>query len=202
MRISSVCNALIGKCYFDRKIGFFVPKICLPANYDQERYHLMPEYSVAHIRRRYIDYLISVQKYSSDVIAQYGIDLSDEFPLVENNYQAKVLPNIDRSMWLCESYTSNEDAEIERVYHNFQTVFENERRITLFQALTEHSNPFFVKHNDVRNNQFISKVHRFNEDHNLEEEYIWFEMEFLRIYAILWCREYNYCFIDDIKSDI
>lgn len=202
MRISSVCNALIGKCYFDRKIGFFVPKICLPANYDQERYHLMPEYSVAHIRRRYIDYLISVQKYSSDVIVQYGIDLSDEFPLVENNYQAKVLPNIDRSMWLCESYTSNEDAEIEQVYHNFKTVFENERRITLFQALTEHSNPFFVKHNDVRNNQFISKVHRFNEDHNLEEEYIWFEMEFLRIYAILWCREYNYCFIDDIKSDI
>ena len=101
MRISSVCNALIGRCYFDRKIGFFVPKICLPANYDQERYHLMPEYSVAHIRRRYIDYLISVQKYSSDVIVQYGIDLSDEFPLVENNYQAKVLPNIDRSMWLC-----------------------------------------------------------------------------------------------------
>lgn len=202
MRISSVCNALIGRCYFDRKIGFFVPKICLPANYDQERYHLMPEYSVAHIRRRYIDYLISVQKYSSDVIVQYGIDLSDEFPLVENNYQAKVLPNIDRSMWLCESYTSNEDAEIERVYRNFQTVFENERRITLFQALTERSNPFFVKHNDVRNNQFISKVHRFNEDHNLEEEYIWFEMEFLRIYAILWCREYNYCFIDDIKSDI
>ena len=25
-------------------------------------------------------------------------------------------------------------------------------------------------------------------------------MEFLRIYAILLCRKYNYCFIDDIKS--
>lgn len=202
MRISSVCSALIRKCYFDRKIGYFVPKVCLPADYDEERYHLMPEYSVAHIRRRYVDYLISVQKYSGDVISQYGIDLSDDFPLVERNYLQRKLPNTDCSMWLCESCMSNEDAEIERLYLSFKKIFENERKMTLFQALTEYANPLFAEQKDDRSSQFIGKVHRFNEDHHLEEEYTLFEMEFLRIYAILWCREYNYRFIDDMRIDV
>lgn len=202
MRISSVCSALIGKCYFDRKIGYFVPKVCLPADYEQKRYHLMPEYSVAHIRRRYVDYLISVQKYSSDDISQYGINLSEDFPLVKKNYLQKKLPDVDCSMWLCESCKSNEDDEIERLYLSFKELFENERKITLFQAMTEYAHPLFAEQKDDRDNQFIGKVHRFNEDHNLEEEYALFEMEFLRIYAILWCREYNYCFIDDMRRDI
>lgn len=207
MRLSFVCSALIGRCYFDRKIGYFAPKECLPTDYDQERYQLMPEYSVAHIRKRYVDYLIATQRYSEHDFSspEYGIDISLEFPLIDINYNQNKLCNSECSTWLCESCESNESIEIEKVYLDFKKRFEEERKITLFQALTEYANPFFVekrKQHDERNGRFIGKVHRFNEDHNLEEEYIFFETEFLRLYAILWCRENDYHYIDDIGMNV
>lgn len=203
MKISAVCAALIGSCYFDRKLGYFAPKLCLPQDFDAARYQLMPEYNVAHIRKQYIEYLISSQRYSAQEFAapEYQIDLSQEFPLIDHVYPQKSPCESDPSKWLCNRAETDEDIESDKIYHDFQNQFQAERGITLFQALTEFAHPLFAAEKQQYNaahNAWISKAHRFNEDHALEDEYTFFEASFLRTYAILWCMENHYDFVDDM----